>query len=262
MLISIVVAFLFLSITVSADLIMPPAYLFWSPFTIAVFLANLIINFFIFGLAYVIFVERKLKKINKKTFLIALVLITIVGFIADSITLSFFYISNIIFSVIVALLLIVIFDFLICKYYLKLHKKKALILSIWMGVFTNPFLYLFFTLILSIFLTPFVPHNPYGPPLDVDIMFTIDKTYNTLTIATTSSILDYSDFCFMDDWSSHATKVYYIYENMTLGPDINLRKSGQIHAGDKILGFEDNTTYYFIYEPNNQMVGKYSFFPY
>ena len=154
---------LFFSNTVKADIMPPPTDIFWTPFTLGVFAGNLIINFIIFGIAYLIFVERNVHNINKKSFLITIFLITTVGFFADSVALNYTSSQQVIIVFIMAAFLIFILDFLICKYYLKLTTKKSTILAIWMAILTNPFFYILITGLLSILL-PSPPYNPIRPP--------------------------------------------------------------------------------------------------
>ena len=130
---------------VKADIITPPTEYFWSPFTVGIFIVNFLLNFIIFGIGYLIFIDRNVYKINKKIFLIAIFLITIFGFIADSITLLFDNIGLLVIAFITAGILILIFNYLICRYFLKIIKKKSIILGIWMSILTNPFLYIIIT---------------------------------------------------------------------------------------------------------------------
>jgi len=151
---------LFLPSFVRADLISPPVELFATPLTLGLFFANLIINFVIFGMAYIIFVGSNIKKINKKSFLVTLFLITIIGFLSDSITFQYIGTENFFAPALFLGFLIFTLDFFICKYYLKLNSKKSLILGIWMGIFTNPFIFLILTFFLSFPFIIFVPSHP------------------------------------------------------------------------------------------------------
>ncbi|MEM3063245.1 MAG: hypothetical protein QW303_06865, partial [Nitrososphaerota archaeon] len=102
------ILFLFLSFlnSTKADIFSPavlPEDLLWSPFTLLLFLGNLIVNFF----AYIIvslFLNVKNQK-GKIKILITLFLITLGGFISDSL---FFYFKGFISLVIVTLLIFII----------------------------------------------------------------------------------------------------------------------------------------------------------
>lgn len=141
---------LFFPSVVKADLLSPPDELV-SPLTLGLFLANLIINFVLFGIAYLIFVESEIKKIKKKPFLVTIFLITLTGFFADSIAFHYSGTENVYASYIISSLLIFVSNFLITKYYLKVDLKKAIILGIWMGMATNPYSYYFIATLLSPF---------------------------------------------------------------------------------------------------------------
>lgn len=161
-----IVIFLVFSDKVKADIIMPPTDIFWTPFTIVVFLFNLFLNFIIFGIGYLIFIERNIHKINKKSFFVILILITLLGFFADSITLLFYNNDSIfafISAIILASFLIFIFNYFIYRFYLKLNVEKSILLGMWMSFLTNPFLYIFLTGFISELLTPFVPYKPVYP---------------------------------------------------------------------------------------------------
>lgn len=157
------ILFLFLSFlnSTKADIFSPavlPEDLLWSPFTLLLFLGNLIVNFF----AYIIvslFLNVKNQK-GKIKILITLFLITLGGFISDSL---FFYFKGFISLVIVTLLIFII-DFLIFRYYVKIHYKIAIKFGLCMTILTNPFIYFIFstitTLILEIFLGLFQPKTP------------------------------------------------------------------------------------------------------
>lgn len=155
------IIFLFSSNIVRGDII-PPPDVFWTPFALGVFAGNLILNFIFFGIAYLIFVERNIRNINKKSFLITIFLITIVGFFADSVALQYYRTQQMIVAFIVAVFIMFVLDFLIYRFYLKLETKKSMILAIWMAVFTNPFLYMIITVLLSVLLprAPYTPHFP------------------------------------------------------------------------------------------------------
>lgn len=161
-----IVALLYFSNIVKADIIVPPTDIFWTPFTIGVFLANLLLNLLIFGIGFLIFIERNICKINKKSFIITIILITLLGFFADSIALQFYETDStlpLIISIIIVAILIFIFNYLICTYYLNLSYKKSIILGVWMAILTNPFLYIIITGLISELLTPLVPYNPTYP---------------------------------------------------------------------------------------------------
>jgi len=127
---------------VRADLIVPGAERIITPWSLVLLLANLVINFFIFGLAYLVFVERKIKKIEKKMFFVALVLITLIGFLSDSALLHYWRYEKAPFTAFAILgILIAFFDYIVCRKILQLDHKKALELGIWMGIFTNPYVF-------------------------------------------------------------------------------------------------------------------------
>jgi hypothetical protein len=139
---------------VKADVLVTPTDLLISPLSLWLFLGNLIINFAVFGLGYLFVVERNIKKINKKSFLVAVFLITLAGFFSDSV--AFLYYGRAEMMLVVSLSisgLIILLDFLICKFYLKMTSKKSIILGIWMGIATNPFSYLILSYFLSLPLT-------------------------------------------------------------------------------------------------------------
>ena len=154
---------IFFSNTAKADIISPPTDAFWSPFTIGVFFGNMFLNFIVFGIGYLIFIERNVHKINKKSFFITIFLITLFGFLADSVALLFRDVGFLIVAIIIAAFLIFFFNYLICRFYLKLIKKKSFILGVWMSIFTNPFLYIIFVFLLTLLLMPFTPYTPIFP---------------------------------------------------------------------------------------------------
>jgi hypothetical protein len=153
-----IIFFLFSPKIVKADLLAPPVELFTTPLTLGLFIGNLIVNFFIFGIAYLIFVESNIGKINKKSFLVTIVLITVAGFFSDSFAFALWNKDNFLTLTLILSFLIVLSNFLICKYYLKLSSIKSIILGLWMGLFTNPLVFIiisaFITLPLSIFFHP------------------------------------------------------------------------------------------------------------
>ena len=149
--------FSFLTISVKADLLPPPPVeLLTTPLTLELFIGNLIINFTLFIFAYMIFVEPDIKKINRKLFFIALVLITLTGFFSDSITFYFIGTTNFLIAALSLGFLIFVLDSIIFKYCLMIKFKKSVKLGIFMAVLTNPFIYLILAAIASIFLYPFV----------------------------------------------------------------------------------------------------------
>jgi hypothetical protein len=154
-----VAACIILAKTAKADLLVPPVELLITPLSLGLFLGNLIINFVVFGMGYLFVVERDIKKINKKPFLVSVFLITLAGFFSDSIAFLFYGRGvEMILPVYLSISgLIILLDFLICRFYLKMSSKKSIILGVWMGIATNPFIYLilsfFFSLPLTIFYT-------------------------------------------------------------------------------------------------------------
>jgi len=146
---------------VKADLLVPPVELLITPLSLGLFLGNLIINFVVFGVGYLFAVESDIKKINKKSFLVAIFLITLAGFFSDSVAFLYYgHDAEMMLAVSLSISgLIILLDFLICKFYLKMTSKKSIILGTWMGIATNPFSYLIISFFLSLFLVPFTTQH-------------------------------------------------------------------------------------------------------
>lgn len=140
---------------VKGDLLMPPTELLITPLSLGLFLGNFVINFVVFGLGYLFVVERDIKKIDKKSFLIGVFLITLAGFFSDSVVFLYYGKEIVLTASLLISMLIIVLDFLVCRFYLKLTSKHSIILGTWMGLSTNPFTYLILSFFLSLFLLPF-----------------------------------------------------------------------------------------------------------
>jgi hypothetical protein len=245
--------------TAKADILTPNTDIFWTPFTLGVFLANLILNFIIFGIGYIVFVERNVHKIDKKPFLIAVLLITLFGFLADSIVLLFqdsYYAEPLVISFLAASFLIFIFDYLVCRYFLRLDKKKCTILAAWMALFTNPFLYVIITYFFSVlFFSPYTPAFPGTPQIGL----IVDESNNSVVISSIDDV-DYINIYFISD-TPDETISYYVQDNMSISTDREDRKEGSISAGDRITGFKSGSSYLLVFEISAEIIDEISFVP-
>lgn len=148
----IILAISFLPQIAKADIIPPPTLGSTFIAYLIVFGANLILNFIIFGLAYLIFIKRGNYTLGLKKFFVGLIIITIGGFLADAIILISPYYPALFalnlgayratmghFALIFAI--IFIWNLLICKTYLKINLKKSIFVGLWMGILTNPIIF-------------------------------------------------------------------------------------------------------------------------
>ena len=123
-----------------ADIIPPPTTGEISVAYLVVFLANLILNFLIFGLAYIIFFKKDTNIFKWGKFFLSLIMVTIGGFIADIIIFSKVYRIEV-WHFVCLFILILVIDALICKFYLKANLKKSIFIGLWMGILTNPIVF-------------------------------------------------------------------------------------------------------------------------
>lgn len=123
-----------------ADIIPPPTTGEVSVAYLVVFIINLIINFFIFGLAYLIFFRKNANIFKWGKFFLSLIMVTILGFIADMVVFLKVYRVEA-WHFICLFVFILILDALICKFYLKASLKKSIFVGFWMGVLTNPIIF-------------------------------------------------------------------------------------------------------------------------
>ena len=148
----IVSASFLLPIIANADVIPPPTFGFTFIAYLIVFVANLILNFIIFGLAYLIFIKKDNYALGLKKFFIGLIIITIGGFLADTIILIGSYYLQLselnlgayratLWHFILIFAIIFIWNLLICKTYLKINLKKSVFIGLWMGLLTNPIIF-------------------------------------------------------------------------------------------------------------------------
>ena len=145
-----IIFFLFLfPLITKADIITPTAGEKFKAYLV-VFVANLIVNFFIFGLAYLIFFRKEVKIFKPRKFFLSLIMVTIWGFIADIIIFSKVYRVEI-WHFVCLFLLISIVDALICKFYLKANLRKSVYIGLWMGILSNPIIFYF---AIDIFYSP------------------------------------------------------------------------------------------------------------
>lgn len=117
-------------------------FIFLFPFILAV---NFVVNLIVFFIGKRIFVKTDF---SDKTIFISIILITILGAIIDystfSVVSNFTHSINILisaFGFLMAFIFITIADFLVFKYYMKIpDNRQTVYLSVFMAVFTNPFI--------------------------------------------------------------------------------------------------------------------------
>lgn len=133
----IVLALVLLPQIAKADSIPPPTSGEKLTVYLIIFIINLIINFFIFGLAYLIFFRKDANIFKWGKFFLSLIMVTILGFIADmTVFLKAHQLKE--WHFIYLFVLILIIGVFICKFYLKASLKKSIFIGLWMGILTNP----------------------------------------------------------------------------------------------------------------------------
>lgn len=136
----VILGLIFLPQIAKADIIPPPTAGEVSIAYLVVFLANLILNFLIFGLAYIIFFKKDTNIFKWGKFFLSLIMVTVGGFIADMIVFSRIYRVEA-WHCICLFVLILVIDALVCKFYLKASLKKSIFIGLWMGILTNPIIF-------------------------------------------------------------------------------------------------------------------------
>lgn len=116
------------------------------------FLGNLVLNFFIFGAIFCLFLRNKLQENKVKKFFVSLLAVTVLGFLSDFVFVAGLY-SKIqilyLCGIFVTSVLIALLDFVFLKKYLKVSRKEAAVPAILMAIITNPIMLLFWSVVLG-----------------------------------------------------------------------------------------------------------------
>ncbi|MEM5831694.1 MAG: hypothetical protein QXT38_00025 [Candidatus Aenigmatarchaeota archaeon] len=149
----------FLNIVRSDMLVLDFFYIIKDPGSFPlVFLINFLTNFCFLLIILVIFVNKNVKEIINKRFVIAVFLLTIINQIGEIFLLDLSYeLESVLFNLPNSFLkyrmryliccwlsipLILFTTFLVCKKILNIPKRQSILIGVFMSIFTNPIIYL------------------------------------------------------------------------------------------------------------------------
>lgn len=107
------------------------------------FLINFAINWVFFTIALLLFIKPVFQATPKGKFLLAVLIITIAGFIADIVPVFLFGDSKVASYQLhfgLTFILLAIISCLVCKCYLGASWKRSVVVGVFMGVLTNPYI--------------------------------------------------------------------------------------------------------------------------